>query len=285
MNGYALESTTTLCVKCGQNCLACTADSPFVCTSCISSAFLTNSSTCIACDRICTTCVGTPTNCTGCPPGQTFVGGSCTGGCPSNCITCTNSTVCLTCNRGFVVANGSCRGCSSTCSTCNPYNITQCTSCANGLSLVNFACVTCPDKCQTCNRGVCTTCIPGFKPNSGGICIRKCEISCASCSDNQPSRCRSCYKGSYLSGSTCKLNISCNINSTCTDCGQGLGYVLADFTCTKCPNISNCLQCDASYTTRCSVCKNGYYLDSSYKCSTCMNNCLQCISSDLCSAC
>jgi len=285
MNGYAFDSTASLCIKCGLNCISCSTTSNNICTGCIAGSFLSNSSTCIACERSCVTCVGTPTTCTACPPGKTLTGSSCTGSCPLNCITCTNSSMCTVCNRGFVVANGTCRGCTSTCSNCSATNITQCTSCANGLSLSNSACIVCPDKCQSCNNGICTNCVPGYKPNSAGVCIVKCQLSCATCADNQPSTCLSCYKGATLVGTTCQFDLLCNSNSSCTDCGQGLGYVLAGSNCIQCSTISNCLQCNSINTQQCSICRNGFYVNSSSLCSPCMANCLQCISGDLCTAC
>lgn len=284
LKGYAFDSTSSLCTKCGQNCVSCTSSNNLVCSSCIVGSYLSNSSTCLPCDKNCITCAGTPTNCTTCPPGQNNNGGIC-GGCPRNCISCANSTSCLTCNRGFVAVNGVCRGCSSSCSNCSATNITQCTSCAGGLNLINSACVSCPSNCQACNNGICTTCIPGFNPNSAGLCVPNCQISCATCADNQPFVCLSCYSGANLVGTTCQLDLSCNNNSTCTDCGQGLGYILVGANCIQCNSISNCLQCDPINSQQCSLCLNGYYINGSNLCSACNSNCTQCVSSDVCTAC
>lgn len=283
-DGYAYDSTATSCVKCGQNCRACSSSNSAVCSSCIVGSYLSNSSTCLPCDRRCITCEMSATNCTGCPPGQSSINGVC-GGCQPNCISCTNSTVCTACNRGFVVVNGSCRGCASSCSNCSATNITQCTSCAGGLTLVNSACVSCPDKCQSCNNGICTICIPGYNPNTAGKCVPKCQVSCATCVDNEPATCLSCYSGATLNGTTCQLSLTCNADSSCTDCGQGLGYVLVGSTCVQCSSISNCLQCDPTNTQQCSVCLNGYYINSSFLCAPCSASCNLCISADICTAC
>jgi hypothetical protein len=284
LNSFVFDSSTSKCYRCGQNCLSCSDTNYTLCSSCIVGSFLSNSSACLACDRSCATCVGTPVNCTSCLPGKTFINGSCSS-CPRKCISCTNNTFCDTCNRGFVAVNGSCRGCGSSCSNCSATNITQCTSCAGGLTLVNSACVSCPDKCQACNNNVCSTCIPGFIPNSAGLCVPSCQISCATCVDNQPSSCLSCYAGAILVGSTCQLTLTCNSDSSCTDCGQGLGYALVASRCVQCSNISSCLQCDSNNVDNCAVCLNGYYVNSSSLCSSCSANCLQCLSADLCFAC
>ena len=84
---------------------------------------------------------------------------------------------------------------------------------------------------------------------------------------------------------TCQLDLSCNTDSSCTHCGQGLGYVLVGSNCVQCNSISNCLQCDSNNAQQCAICQNGYFVNSSSLCSACSNNCLQCLSADLCSAC
>jgi hypothetical protein len=280
---FAFDSASTTCVRCATNCRTCSSSDASVCSSCLQFSYLSNSSSCLPCDRSCVTCLGSATNCSSCPPGQSLSGGSCSGTCPRNCISCLNSTSCTTCIRGFVAVNGSCRGCSITCSNCSATNITACTSCAPGLSLVNSACVSCPDKCLTCNNGICTTCIPGYTPNSAGTCVLMCEISCATCADNQPSTCLSCYYPGVLVGTTCQLNTTCNADSSCTDCGQGLGYVLVGATCQQCNSISNCLQCDSS--NACAICLNGFYINSTGLCASCSAGCNVCLSSTICSAC
>jgi hypothetical protein len=282
LNTFVFDSSASKCNRCGQNCRSCSNTNFTLCTSCIVGSFLSSTSACLPCDRSCATCTGTPVNCASCLPGRTFVNGTCSG-CPRNCISCANTTFCNICTRGFVAVNGGCRGCGSSCSNCSVTNITLCTSCAGGLTLVNSACVSCPEKCQACNNGVCSTCIPGFTPNSAGVCVPTCQISCATCVDNQPASCLSCYAGSTLVNRACQVNLACNSNSSCTDCGQGLGYILVGSNCVQCSNISNCLQCDAN--NHCAICLIGYYVDSSSLCSSCSANCLQCLSADVCSAC
>ena len=281
---FVFDTSSSLCYACGPNCATCSSTNTLTCYSCISFSYLTSNNTCQSCDRSCVRCNGTATTCTSCPPGQSLVAGQCNATCPRNCISC-NGTTCLTCISGFVVANGSCRGCVLSCSNCSTTNITQCTSCAPGLTLVNSACVACPDKCQTCSSGVCATCIPGFSPNANGVCVLACQITCATCADNQPSVCQSCYSGAYLNGSTCILNTTCNTDLSCTDCGQGLGYVLVGSQCVQCTGISNCLQCNAGNTQQCAKCLNGYYLDSTYLCQACPSSCITCNSADVCTGC
>jgi hypothetical protein len=164
------------------------------------------------------------------------------------------------------------------CSGCNPANITECTSCAQGLELSNGKCVQCPDKCAECGNGLCASCIPGYQPNSFGVCVLTCKLPCATCADNQPLTCLSCYSGSILSGSTCQIDLSCNINSTCTDCGQGLNYILVGSTCMSCSSIDHCIQCSQSNSDLCAICSKGYFTNGTSGCGACPIICNSCVS-------
>ena len=193
-------------------------------------------SVCIPCDASCASCSGTATSCTSCIPGQIYDSGSskCLS-CSRNCLTCSSQSTCTLCRKGFVVtATGGCRGCSLSCSSCSASNITECNACAEGLQLVGGQCIQCPSNCKLCNSGACQTCNLGYTPNSAGVCVLNCQLPCASCADNQPQVCLSCFASSLLSGSTCVLDTSCNANASCTDCGQGLGYFLFESTCKLC---------------------------------------------------
>ncbi len=160
--------------------------------------------------------------------------------CPAFCFNCSDQNTCTTCVRGFVLTpNNKCRGCVMSCSSCNASNITQCTSCAHGLQLVNGSCISCPNNCKECNEGVCSTCFPGFQTNSLGQCVLQCFVPCASCPDNQPTVCLSCFNGAIFDSATnsCSLNTTCNTNSNCEDCGVGFNYVNVGGTCLPCPTI------------------------------------------------
>lgn len=192
---------------------------------------------------------------------------------------------CLLCNNGFIIINETCVGCIASCSNCTITNITQCTTCAPGLTLVNSKCIACPQKCLECSGKKCTSCIYGFTPNSKGECMLNCEISCATCADNQPSKCLSCYNNANLVSGRCVQDLSCNSDSSCSDCGQALGYYRVGSNCLSCPVSSNCLQCDMTSPQECLICANGYYINTDMTCSKCSSNCLLCSSADLCSAC
>jgi hypothetical protein len=111
-----------------------------------------------------------------------------------------------------------------------------------------------------------------------------CKFPCLSCVDNQPASCLSCFSGSKLSGNTCMPDSSCNATSSCTDCGQVQGYFLLNGQCFPCASIQNCVQCDSQNPSICSICQDGYFINSG-SCSSCPASCSQCISTQLCTTC
>ena len=85
------------------------------------------------------------------------------------------------------------------------------------------------------------------------------------------------------------MNTSCNSDSSCTSCGQGLNYFLlstsSGATCEECPEITSCIQCDSVNTYKCSLCRKGYYINKNGTCSNCSENCTECKSSRVCTGC
>jgi len=150
--------------------------------------------------------------------------------------------------------------------------------------LINSKCVPCPSNCDKCSSGKCGSCRKGYTPNSSGVCVLRCSINCKSCVDNQPSNCLSCYKGSNLEGNTCKKDLSCNADNSCSDCGQGTGYIRVASKCFKCPNIPNALQCSEVNPQIPSICVDGYFVDGR-RCSQCPTICKTCRSSSICTSC
>ena len=231
------------------------------------------------------TCSGTATSCQNCLPGKYFDGSACAS-CPRNCKNCTSSGTCTGCRKGFVVTpNGTCRGCSRSCSSCLAEDITTCTACAKYLELVSGTCVPCPSRCKKCSGGVCAKCDRGYHVSTTGLtCVPNCDLICKKCVDNQPSACTACYRGFSLNGNTCTPGLACNLDSSCTYCGQGSGYILVGGTCKRCDNIANCLQCSESSTKICAICNSGYWINGA-SCSQCPSTCTSCISNTSCTAC
>ena len=261
---FVFDSTTSSCKPCAPGCLTCNADDISLCLTCsVGTFFNASTSACEGCSSSCFSCDGSAAACRDCLPGEYFSGVQCEA-CAANCEKCTNST-CTTCRKGFTVTSlGECRGCSISCSACNPLNITECTACAAGLQLLNGKCDTCPENCLQCNGNACGSCVKGYTTNSNSVCILKCQLPCVKCADGQPTVCTTCQLGSSLVNSQCILNTTCNSDNSCTYCGQGLGYFYVPTSsggyCSQCPTIANCAQCNENSAYSCAVCKNGFFV-------------------------
>lgn len=137
---------------------------------------------------------------------------------------------------------------------------------------------------MSCANGICALCIPGYQVSTSGACVLGCQLPCATCADNQPSVCTSCYNGVLTSGK-CVLDVSCNANSSCTDCGTGLNYVFLAGQCLSCAEIANCIQCSPVNTLVCDICAQGYFKDGTTGCTACPSTCTSCVSATLCVSC
>lgn len=239
---------------------------------------------------MCEKCSGTAAGCSTCPPGNIYASGSCQL-CPANCFECSSISVCTICRKGFAVTGaGLCRGCSSSCSDCNPYNITECTACAKGLFVnVTSQCQKCPANCLECSSSsVCSLCKDGYTANAAGVCVIECELPCLTCADNQPSYCLTCPLYSNPVSGVCVPDFTCNATNSCTSgCGFGLNYYLdtTTVTCEMCKPMEGCIQCDTVITDKCSMCKNKYYIDESGICKMCSSTCAQCDGPHSCTKC
>jgi hypothetical protein len=57
------------------------------------------------------------------------------------------------------------------------------------------------------------------------------------------------------------------------------------YPCSQIASIPNCIQCSQSNQQVCSICQDGYYLDSTGICPSCPSSCVTCVGSNLCTAC
>ena len=185
-SGFAYDTLTQTCTKCGPGCSTCGSTDPSKCNSCTTGLFFdVNASACLDCDPTCLSCGTTATTCEVCYPGWSFNANQQCNECPLNCFNCSSSTVCTMCDKGYgLTANGTCRKCMTYCSECNPNNITECTSCAKGLELRNGRCYSCPLNCLECSSTACVSCVGGYTLNSYSVCVLQCELPCVTCLDN-----------------------------------------------------------------------------------------------------
>ena len=124
--GYTPTPLVNICSKCGSilavpNCGKCNSSS-FTCNECKSGyTLIPLVKQCTRCNDNttgivgCQTCSNSSYNCLTCSPGYymttSLLGVQKCGACPKGCLNCTNSSVCLTCNSGFVL--NSANGCTS----------------------------------------------------------------------------------------------------------------------------------------------------------------------------
>lgn len=55
--------------------------------------------------------------------------------------------------------------------------------------------------------------------------------------------------------------------------------------CSKCPNITNCVQCSQSDTYSCAICNSSFFPNSHGGCSPCSSDCLECWDNSTCTTC
>lgn len=266
----------------------------------------------ISCDSNCQTC-GTPiTNCTTCYP-ETITNsqflqnnvcvsicatgnysdsasGTCKA-CVSPCLTCTSSTVCLSCvttvaNKYF---NSQTSTCVSVCPTGYYGSVDVCVPCSS-------LCLTCSGTstyCESCNttlyvlhNNTCISTCPTGYFNSSGTCFT-CDVSCLTC-QNSATYCLTCSTGYVRNGTAGVCTNTCSVgtvpyNGSCS-------CLVSCLTCSG--TFNNCLTCDPNqasyrlfYSNSClGSCPTGTY-ENSGSCTTCPSVCSVCSSATVCTAC
>lgn len=177
--------------------------------------------------------------------------------CPSNCLTCTDSSTCQTCRNGYYGA-----ACASTCPTnckiCNKADGT-CTECKldyylNQLGSGSDQCVTCDGlgewKTQEGGKDACQSCVTNCK-----VCDDEC--TCLKCNNALGVKFTGRNECETISGDLVKLG---DFSYSGTDCGSH---------CTKCA-------ADRNY---CQTCASQYYLTTNGQCQPCPSGCTVCSSS------
>jgi hypothetical protein len=191
-------------------------------------------------------------------------------GCTSNCLACSNVDVCTSCEAGFYLEAGLCKGCNFSCQTCSAAGPLACLSCPGGLvhtqegscsktcPLGSFAeealCRLCHSSCKSCDTSLeCTQCTEALfelKREDSVACVQECPdshfVELTSCSP--------CV-------SSCK---------TCTG-----------------PSAADCSECASDYSLvagSCTQCPTGSYLDGQ-SCSACDISCKSCSFSGACDSC
>lgn len=186
-----------------------------------------------------------------------------------------------------------CVPCAVGCLTCSASDISSCIGCAKGFFSVPDnkginRCLSCFKNCSECSsESTCTTCATGYvlSPEQNK-CTLRCSESCATCEDNLPSKCLSCWGDAVFNAnsSRCDSSLACNATSSCTVCPSN--HVLNDKKqCLKC-NVTtlNCNACTYDDLTTCARCVNGFYLLNKL-CVKCDLPCLTCGGKGACLTC
>jgi hypothetical protein len=165
----------------------------------------------------------------------------------SNCNVYANGTACASCDDGYYLSinQAQCLQGSQN-ATCRAYiNATACASCPNGYRLANAQC-TLVSNCQASNGVNCTQCAANYTLNSDNLC----QLTSTSGIDN------------------CAL-----VNSTgsCVKCQQGAIFDYQMKSCVSAVQVDsqidpNCIDQRLSNGTMCSLCRQGYKLNSASRC-------------------
>ena len=303
-NGYYSPGGISACIYCGDGMYSPTGAPAFI--------------NCNYCDPLCLSCTGPVNgNCLTCIPGYYVSVGSCSvcsagyftpgtvacqpcpngtyalsppsscNNCPTQCSSCTNSTLCTYCLSGhYLTLTYQCRPCSA-----NTYSsggtTNTCTPCpAATFSLpVASSCDPCSFGCAVCNNNLtCQTCLSNFKLNTTNSQCVSCSLAAAPsysvskllfCFENGTfcfpaiSNCHVCYNST--------LCLYCDppyllYQSECIDCSfayvrsvSNLSYTMICYgvnsscfpqipSCIACYNSSLCLHCDVNHILENNTC-------------------------------
>ncbi|KAH0571951.1 Cysteine-rich membrane protein 2 [Spironucleus salmonicida] len=278
------------CTKCHESCKTCS-DST-TCDSCKDGLDLSDSKKCV--ENQCSEKV----QCQKSHFCQNLVTGNICKNCSENCLSCTDSNTCTSCNSAFYLNSKVCKKCPQFCMECSPNG--TCTKCQQNSRLSSTAqCVA--DACnnsQKCTEGeFCTL------QDAGNICT-KCHASCKTCSDSIT--CDSCQDGLDLSTSKkcvnnqCSKNLQCQKNYFCQKLETGNLCQACPKNCETCTEANTCSGCAENYFLNvseicaevvCSAskpCKEQEFCFSSTsgnECKVCPENCKSCDSSGECNTC
>ena len=195
------------------------------------------------------------------------------------CVTCSDSLTCLTCNIGWTLNSSNLCYCDpiinnlTNCQKCA--GLTICTACVSNLFYVNpfdFSCHVCQDfdpQCVQCSAyRVCTLCNAGFipKPNTDGSAL------CVPCSTVIPN-CTEC--SSLTSCTNCDPFYGLTLLTSCQKCD----ILLTVPYCSTCEDLSGCFGCFSPTVLAGGIC---YFCSYINMCETCFANamdeleCLRC---------
>jgi proprotein convertase subtilisin/kexin type 5 len=146
------------------------------------------------------------------------------------CLTCSDGSTCLQCEKGYYVnAANTCALCSALFPNCYECSSTVCYTCNNQFFESGGACLPCGTGCLSCINSAdnCLSCLWSWYSNypTANTCTA-CPGTCNAC---EGTRCYRCKPGSYRLFGNC---LPCH--ASCLDCNGA--------------SDDNCLSCHAGFT-------------------------------------
>ena len=207
----------------------------------------------------------------------------------TNCKSCTQNG-CTKCKSDYYLKDNVCTKC-DTGKFCDGINMSS--DCPVGYycdSTGKHACTTFHQNCLKCDKNGCTSCESYYR-NQNGTCVMcqpktGAQTVCGSCSKSLD-WCDWCDNRTYLENGGCfwcGTSIAncerCSSKTKCSTCKQGY-YLTSEGTCATC-NVENCTLCqggESASSAKCKTCFAGYYLNSNGQCISCsskFSNCAVC---------
>ncbi|ELP91000.1 protein serine/threonine kinase, putative [Entamoeba invadens IP1] len=207
--------------------------------------------------------------------------------CPRNCVKCTNSTICETCNSKSLLQNGICQQ-NDGIMLSNTNNILFCaTDCYQEENVCKFCSMKYTDLCLECNSTDCLKCLHSIL-NTNGECVNDIQSSCKE--SESSTFCSQCqYPTQYInSEGICVSNDNCEYSSKSNKCILcSTQYLLNEnYTCESYVNFTSVFNCEIINSDKniCHRCLKGFYLSNGI-CKKCADNCDDCYNLTLCLTC
>ncbi|ELP91924.1 protein serine/threonine kinase, putative [Entamoeba invadens IP1] len=201
--------------------------------------------------------------CMRCERGTYLSGAACVK-CPSMCETCSNETVCFSCNEGYYKSEGECIKIGED-NSCKHFLTSGdgCYECKPHYYREGISCKDCDTSCETCSTyKSCNTCIADyFKSDHMDFCVPLDTLT--NCVNKTSRGCIQCDTGYYLFFSECnKCTENCDSckGSGATECVTcSPGYIRSTFNSEfGCISYTTVSQCEGAFNSTCTGCA-GYY--------------------------
>jgi hypothetical protein len=189
--GYQKSSNSMFCSPCPSFCLSCPS-SVSVCSTCQTGYYTSTTGICKVCNiSNCNSCtaVGSNVYCSTCNAGYFKYNNTVCSACVSNCLSCTNATICISCAANYYLQSGGCVlvPAANRLLNCIYYSFNTSNNNNNGY------------QCNTCQSSYY---LSPSSSSSVSQCLT-CSILCTQCYGNHFGRCTSCTSNAILFNQMC----------------------------------------------------------------------------------